>query len=196
MIRETFLAAAVIAGLSFSGSAAWADAGQVTTKASPQSACKVGECEGVACPAGYTCVYSPKQCITAPCPQYECVPIGGTTPTIPIVTPPVVLPPIYGPGWPYYGPGWPYYYRPGWPRHYWPPRTHPVPLPRPVPRSPVRPFHNEPEGRPAIAPQGPGQSGLPPQGPGRPGSILQGPGQPPLPQAGPGQQPAPAPHPA
>ena len=33
-----------------------------------------GACVGVAVPAGYTCVDSPKQCFTTPCPQYDLVP--------------------------------------------------------------------------------------------------------------------------
>ncbi|MET8161223.1 hypothetical protein ABZT47_33110 [Sphaerisporangium sp. NPDC005289] len=174
MIRITFVITAALAALPLSALTASADAGSLAaagstmapassaTASAPKAPCSKQGCGDVVCPPGYTCVYSPKQCFTMPCPQYECVAVGGGYP----VTPPYVLPYPYPYPYPYSRPGW-------WPRPY---PHYPRPIPGPHYPSGPRP-HILPAPALPIAggPQGPSQPGvrdaqLPiQQPPGRPG---------------------------
>lgn len=127
MIRITFVITAALAGLPFSALAASADATRLTpnesaiasaptaTASALRAACSPTGCSEVLCPPGYVCVYRPKQCFTLPCPQYECVRVGGGYP----VGPPYVYPHPYP--------------RPGWHPPAYPPLPWPVPVPHPRP---------------------------------------------------------------
>ncbi|MDP9866963.1 MULTISPECIES: hypothetical protein [Streptosporangium] len=63
MLRELTLAAAVAAGLTVA-----APAVRAAVACPPTSSCATARCG-----AGRICVPSPKKCVTAPCPQYDCV---------------------------------------------------------------------------------------------------------------------------
>lgn len=52
----------------------------VTQAGQQRGACGSGSpCAAVNCGPGRVCVPSPKQCITTPCPQYECVPASSVS---------------------------------------------------------------------------------------------------------------------
>ncbi|MFF5207415.1 hypothetical protein [Streptosporangium sp. NPDC000396] len=63
MLRKLVLAAVCAAGLPIAVPPAWAGDSCPTT--SP--------CAVTTCGPGRICVPSPKQCVTTPCPQYDCV---------------------------------------------------------------------------------------------------------------------------
>ncbi|GAA0989375.1 hypothetical protein GCM10009555_073200 [Acrocarpospora macrocephala] len=67
MIRKLIVIAMLGAGLSAIPSWAAADA----VRSHTQYPCPPDKCP-VVCPLGHVCVPSPKQCITTPCPQFEC----------------------------------------------------------------------------------------------------------------------------
>ncbi|GAA1016635.1 hypothetical protein Aple_085670 [Acrocarpospora pleiomorpha] len=71
MIRKLIVIAMLGAGLSAMPSWAAADAVRSHTQ-DPCPPDPAAKCPGV-CPPGHLCVPSPKQCITTPCPQFECV---------------------------------------------------------------------------------------------------------------------------
>ena len=55
-------------------------------------------CENAPCPASQTCVPTPKECFTTPCPQYECVPTSaGNPPPASVEDCNVMCPMIYAP---------------------------------------------------------------------------------------------------
>ncbi|GII85705.1 hypothetical protein Ssi03_36950 [Sphaerisporangium siamense] len=183
MFRTAIVIATALIGLSFSAATVPANAArpapaaatQVTAPrsapaAAQQAACAPGGCGSVQCPAGYVCVYSPKQCFTTPCPQYECVPANGGTP-IPPTYPPVVVP-----GWPYPTPQYPpYWWYGGTPHvHYPRPVPLPTPLPRPHPHPHPHPHHDRPMTQPAAVdgqPPAQAQQAQGPQAPGGPGAT-------------------------
>ncbi|RCG27247.1 hypothetical protein DQ384_26380 [Sphaerisporangium album] len=170
MFRSAFVIATALAGLPFSAVTTPADAARLAPAVSARSlaspavtaearrpACAPQGCAEVACPQGYACVYAPKQCLTVPCPQYECVPNGTATPP----TPPYTLPVYpYPYPYPYPTPAWPPY---GWyHKHH-----HHYPAPYPRPHSPRPRNHSQPNALLAqgVAPKPAADGQMPAQSP-------------------------------